>query len=176
VSPPARPSTDPADAITSSADYPLYVVTACTGDDRGSGGGDRGGCIVGFATQCSIEPVRFLICISKVNRTFAVAERAQSLGLHLLGSDQKEMASLFGETTGDTTDKFAHLSWSRGVTGVPILAECAAWVEGSILGHFDVGDHEAFLIEVVDGGPGSHAGRFMLRDGPDLEAGHPAPS
>jgi flavin reductase (DIM6/NTAB) family NADH-FMN oxidoreductase RutF len=174
MSPPPRPSAEPADAITTSADYPLYVVTASSGDDAGPGGDDRGGCIVGFATQSSIDPVRFLVCISKVNSTFGVAVRAESLGLHLLGSDQKEMASLFGETTGDTTDKFARVSWSPGVTGAPILAECAAWVEGSIVGRFDAGDHEAFLIAVVDGGPGSHRGRLMFSDAPDLEAAHPA--
>jgi flavin reductase (DIM6/NTAB) family NADH-FMN oxidoreductase RutF len=172
--PPSRPSTEPADAITKSADYPLYVVTASSGDGTGSGGDDRGGCIVGFATQSSIEPVQFLVCISKVNSTFAVAERATSLGLHLLGSDQKPVASLFAETTGDTTDKFARVSWSRGATGAPILAECAAWVEGPIIGRFDAGDHEAFLIAVVDGGSGSHEGRLMLSDASDLEAAHPA--
>jgi hypothetical protein len=36
-----------------------------------------------------------------------------------------------------------------------------------------VGDHEAFLITITDGGAGSHQGRFMLRDAGDFEPGHP---
>jgi flavin reductase (DIM6/NTAB) family NADH-FMN oxidoreductase RutF len=161
------PSEDLADAMTRSANYPLYVVTAAAGDETS-------GCLAGFVTQSSIEPVRFLICISKVNHTFPVAERSTGLALHLLGSDQRALASLFGETTGDAVDKFQDVRWSRGVTGAPVLAECAAWIEGSIIARFGAGDHEAFLVTVADGGAGSHEGRLMLEDVEDFQPGHPA--
>ena len=162
-------SAAPAHALTQAVNFPLYVVTA-------AGDGEVSGCLVGFATQSSIEPVRFLICISKVNHTFGVAERSASLALHLLGSDQGAMASLFGETTGDTTDKFEKVAWSPGVTGAPVLAECAAWIEGSILSHHSAGDHEAFLVSVEDGGRGTHDGQWTLKDATDFEPGHPAHS
>jgi flavin reductase (DIM6/NTAB) family NADH-FMN oxidoreductase RutF len=156
-----------AGAMTDGADYPLYVATA-------SDGTELSGCLAGFVTQSSIEPVRFIICVSKVNHTFGVAQRSQGLGLHLLGSDQRELASLFGEETGDEVDKFAGLAWSTATTGAPVLGECAAWIDGSILGHTDGGDHEAFLVGVVDGGPGTHRGRLMLSDVSDFDPGHPA--
>jgi len=156
-----------AEAITSAADYPLYVVTASSDDGIS-------GCLAGFVTQSSIEPVRFVICVSKVNHTFVVAERSKGLALHLLGSDQKDMASLFGETTGDVTDKFDRVTWSAGITGAPILAECTAWIEGSIFNRFSAGDHEAFLVTVVDGGPGVCHGRLTLPDVSDFEPGHSA--
>jgi flavin reductase (DIM6/NTAB) family NADH-FMN oxidoreductase RutF len=163
------PSTQWAEAITGDADYPLYVVTTTDGNEMS-------GCLVGFVTQSSIEPVRFIICISKVNHTFAVALRSQGLALHLLGSDQRPLASLFGETSGDHVDKFAEPVWSTAVTGAPVLAECAAWIDGSIVEHRDAGDHEAFLVAVVAGGSGPHDGRLMLSDVPDFDAGHGAGS
>jgi flavin reductase (DIM6/NTAB) family NADH-FMN oxidoreductase RutF len=44
---------DPAfDEIADTIDYPMWIVTAAAR-------GERSGCLVGFATQCSIEPVRF---------------------------------------------------------------------------------------------------------------------
>jgi flavin reductase (DIM6/NTAB) family NADH-FMN oxidoreductase RutF len=153
--------------MTSSASYPFYVVTAAAD-------GEMSGCLVGFVTQSSIAPVRFIICVSRANHTHGIARRSGGLGLHLLGSDQRELASLFGETTGDVVDKFADVSWSTGITGAPRLTECAAWIEGSIIGSFDAGDHEALLVNVVDGGPGSHRGRLMLEDVSDFESGHPA--
>ena len=163
------PSTQWSEAITGGADYPLYVATTCDGIEMS-------GCLVGFVTQSSIEPVRFVICVSKVNHTFAVARRSQGLALHLLGSNQKPLASLFGETSGDVVDKFAGLDWSTAVTGAPVLADCAAWIDGSVLEHRDAGDHEAFLVAVVAGGPGSHDGCLMLSGALDFDAGHGAGS
>jgi flavin reductase (DIM6/NTAB) family NADH-FMN oxidoreductase RutF len=117
--------------------------------------------------------VRFIVCVSKVNHTFAVAERASGLALHLLGADQRDMASLFGERTGDSTDKFGRVQWSSGATQAPLLADCAAWVEGPILDRMSAGDHEAFLMAISDGGSGPREGQFLLSDAADFEPGHP---
>jgi len=157
---------DPSGPLVAGVDFPLYVVTARAGDETS-------GCLAGFITQSSIKPVQFLICISKLNHTFGTARSSGGLGLHLLGSDQRDVASHFGELTGDEVDKFEGIAWSPGKTGAPILSECAAWVEGSTIGRMDAGDHEAFLINVQGGGVGRHEGCFMLRDASDFEAGHP---
>jgi flavin reductase (DIM6/NTAB) family NADH-FMN oxidoreductase RutF len=160
-------ATEPSEPLARATNYPLYVVTARAGDELS-------GCLAGFVTQSSMDPVRFLVCISKSNHTFGIAQGSVGLGLHLLGSDQREIASLFGEQTGDLIDKFAALRWAPGVTGVPILSECAAWVEGRVIDRMSAGDHEAFLMAVADGGDGTHPGRFMFTDATDFEPGHPA--
>ena len=157
---------DPAAPLVKAVDYPLYVVTA-------SAGGEVSGCLAGFVTQSSIRPVQFLVCISKRNHTFETAQRASGLGLHLLGSDQHDVASHFGELTGDEVDKFEGIAWTPGETGAPILSACAAWVEGPVVGRMDGGDHEAFLLHVRHGGAGSHEGSFTLRDAAGFAAGHP---
>jgi flavin reductase (DIM6/NTAB) family NADH-FMN oxidoreductase RutF len=156
----------PSEPLVQSTDYPLYVVTA-------SADNERSGCLAGFVTQASMDPVRFIVCVSKVNHTFGVALRSTSLGLHLLGADQRETASLFGEQTGDLMDKFERVDWTLGVTGAPILSECAAWVEGRVRDRMSGGDHEAFLIDVVDGGGGAHAGQLTKADATDFHPGHP---
>jgi flavin reductase (DIM6/NTAB) family NADH-FMN oxidoreductase RutF len=156
----------PSEALVHANNYPLYVVTARATDERS-------GCLAGFVTQSSIHPVRFIVCVSKINHTYGIALRSEGLGLHLLGSDQREVASLFGEQTGDMVDKFECVQWSSGVTGVPILSECAAWVEGRVIDRWSGGDHEAFLIDVVAEGAGTHPGRFMLSDATDFNPGHP---
>jgi flavin reductase (DIM6/NTAB) family NADH-FMN oxidoreductase RutF len=156
-----------ADAFVSAADYPLCVVTT-------HADGEDSGCLAGFVTQCSIVPVRFIVCISKVNHTFGVAERSSGLAVHLLGSDQLDIAELFGEESGDWVDKFEQLRWSRGVTGAPLLAECACWIEGPIINWISGGDHEAFVIAVSGGGAGTREGSLMVSDASSLDAGHPA--
>ena len=47
-------------------------------------------------------------------------------------------------------------------------------MEGRILGHFPVGDHEAFLVQGVRSVPGGHDGILMHRSAPPLQPGHPA--
>ncbi len=133
-----------AEAIVEQGDHPLYVVTAAAGHEMS-------GCLVGFLTQSSMTPVRLLVCISTANHTFGVAERAAGLAVHALGADQLDMARHFGETTGDVVDKFSHLSWESGITGAPVLTECAAWAEGRTLRRMSAGDHEAFLISLDRG-------------------------
>lgn len=154
-------------AMVGRLDYPMFVVTAADADGPS-------GCLAGFVTQCSIHPPRFLVCVSEKNHTAPVAERSAALGLHLLGADQHDLASVFGELTGDRTDKFSGVTWHPGVTGAPILEECAAWVEGRVLGRHDLGDHVGHLVEPVDGGAGDHPGELTFSQVRDLEPGHPA--
>src|SRR5438105_4058618 len=74
---------DEFNAFASQLEYPMYVVTAAAG-------GRRDGCLVGFATQCSIHPPRFLVCLSVKNRTFRIAETASVLAVHLVAEDLRE--------------------------------------------------------------------------------------
>jgi flavin reductase (DIM6/NTAB) family NADH-FMN oxidoreductase RutF len=149
-------------------DHPLMVVTVA--DDRG----DLSGCLAGFVTQCSIRPPRYVVCISKLNHTYFVAEQAKAIALHLLGEDQTELASLFGERSGDAICKFDQVGWHRGSMGAPVLDDCAAWLEGGVLDRLSVGDHEAFLMRPASGGSGTYDGILTLKGAPDFDPGHPA--
>ncbi|GAA2770776.1 hypothetical protein GCM10019017_11360 [Streptomyces showdoensis] len=64
-------------AFTEQLDSPMYVVTAASP-------GGRGGCLVGFASQCSIDPPRFVVWLSTANHTYRVARAAEHLTVHLL--------------------------------------------------------------------------------------------
>jgi flavin reductase (DIM6/NTAB) family NADH-FMN oxidoreductase RutF len=158
----------PFDAFADRTDYPLVVVTTIAAD------GERSGCLAGFVTQCSIDPPRLLVCISKVNHTFGVAQRARLFTVHLLGNHQSDLASLFGEQTGDHIDKFSHARWRPGPRGVPLLDDCAAWVVVELVDRFDLGDHQALLTAPQSGGTGTESGLMTVRTAPPFDAGHPA--
>src|SRR5689334_14282396 len=103
--------------LVSSLDNPMFIVTAATPRERA-------GCLVGFATQCSIDPPRWFVGISKTNRTFDVASTATSLIVHVPGPAQAHLARLFGEETNDDVDKFTMCDWRPGPDGrTPLLAE-----------------------------------------------------
>ena len=160
---------DPISALVSRADPPLYVVTTAVG-------AERAGCVVGFATQASIDPPRFLVAISVANRTWRVARSATHIAVHLFGRERMDVITLFGSETGDDIDKFADCAWSDGPGGVPVLDGATAWFVGTVLERFDLGDHVGHLLEPIAGGVGTPAGEGIvtLRDGETLEPGHPA--
>lgn len=154
------------DALADGLDYPMYIVTAAAG-------GQRAGCLVGFATQASIDPPRLLVCVSTANYTHTVAARANVLGVHLLRPDQLELAALFGSTTGDDMDKFARCRWSAGPDAVPLLTDCPRRMVGHIIARLTMGDHDGFLLDPIS--IEAAAGPVLtFQQTRDLPPGHPA--
>src|SRR3954453_15530186 len=87
-------------------------------------GGERAGCLIGFHAQCSIDPPRYVVWLSKANHTFRVALHAQHFAVHFLPEDIfEELPRLFGTVSGDDADKFARCSWDAGPGGVPLLRD-----------------------------------------------------
>jgi flavin reductase (DIM6/NTAB) family NADH-FMN oxidoreductase RutF len=150
-------------------DYPMFIVTARVGERRG-------GCLIGFGSQVSIEPPRFLACLSVENRTFRLARTARHLAVHVVPASGPgpALAELFGGDTGDEVDKFTRCAWSEGPHGLPILDGCARWFSGAVVEHWPLGDHVGFVlapeaVEVGDDGPA-----LMFQRAKRIEPGHPA--
>ncbi len=146
-------------------DYSMLVVTAAAD-------GQRGGCLVGFATQVSIHPPRFLVCISVKNRTFRIARRANELVVHFVPREQGELAELFGGETGDEVDKFARVDWRPGPGGAPIVCALENWFAGRVIEHMDFGDHHGFLLEPIEGQSGQGEGSLTFHRAKRIEPGH----
>jgi flavin reductase (DIM6/NTAB) family NADH-FMN oxidoreductase RutF len=156
-----------ADAFMSRLDPEMCVVTAVAGEERS-------GCLVGFASQCSIRPVRFVVWLSRANHTHGVARAADCLAVHLLTRDQHELAALFGGRTGDSVDKFARVRWIRGHGGSAVLEDAAAWFVGTVERRVDGGDHEGFVLTPVQCGARADGPLLRLGDTLDISPGHPA--
>lgn len=158
-------------ALCNSLDFPMAVVTAFDGREQS-------GCLVGFHTQCSITPHRWLVCISTANHTYHVAARSEWLVLHLLRADQHALAERFGGLTEDAVaaqEKFASIAWHAGPGGVAVLAGCD-WVAGRVLERIELGDHVGHLLDIAEIGmdhpqPATQLGSQHARD---IHPGHPA--
>jgi flavin reductase (DIM6/NTAB) family NADH-FMN oxidoreductase RutF len=122
----------------------MFVVTAHAGEADS-------GCLVGFATQCSIKPLRFIVILSKENLTYRVAALTRALAVHAVPDQRVDIAELFGGSTGDdraksapsagTVDPATFLSWTTAPIG-----------SGDIVSQMDVGDHVGFVLRPFDGG------------------------
>ncbi len=145
----------------------MMVVTAASPDEKA-------GCLVGFATQCSIAPPRFAVWISRKNHTFQVARDTAVLVVHFLSADDRPLAALFGSETGDRIDKFARCRWRQGPGGVPVLEDCARWFAGEVIEQIPTDDHVGFLLAPLEAGSGPWPGQLGFQSVKSLDPGHDA--
>jgi flavin reductase (DIM6/NTAB) family NADH-FMN oxidoreductase RutF len=150
--------------LVAALDYPVYIVTTAVQ-------GEPTGCLIGFATQCSIHPPRFLAGISKKNHTFQLAQRAAVFAIHIVDETNMALAELFGGETGDEVDKFAGVRWHY-VDEVPILKDCARWFTGRLLDTIDFGDHMGHLLEPIKVEMGPASDQLTYQQARDIEPGH----
>ena len=158
------------DDLMGTLDPPMFVVTVAAG-------GERGGCLVGFAGQTSIEPPRFTAWISRTNRSADIAAHATHFVVHVLRHDDHRTAEVFGELTGDEVDKFSLVRWTPTVDGIPALDGCDHFV-GRVVATLDTdGDHRGYVLApegVVRARPPAdrEGDQLGLQDAGDLDAGH----
>lgn len=158
---------DTIDALMGALDYPMFILTAAAD-------GQQAGCLIGFATQCSISPFRFLICLSDKNRTLRVASSSDALAVHFPAEGTHELIRLFGEQTGDDLDKFARCRWRPGPGGLPILEDCPRWFAGKVIERLKLGDHWGFVLEPFAAEDHGRDESFSFQQARRLEPGHEA--
>jgi len=152
------------DDLVAAADQALVVFTTAAGDQRS-------GCLVGFHTQCSIEPFQYAVWISKANRTYRLVPFASHFAVHFLRPGDEQVAELFGAETGDDIDKFARCSWTEAAGGVPLLAGMPAAVFERRSLFEEEGDHICIVGEPVRVEPQDFT-PMRLSAAEHLEPGH----
>jgi flavin reductase (DIM6/NTAB) family NADH-FMN oxidoreductase RutF len=155
--------------VASTLDPAMVIVTAVAGERKG-------GCLVGFHTQVSIDPPLMLVCISRKNHTHEVAEDASVLAVHVVAEKRHGIAELFGGETDDEVNKFERCGWTEGPQGVPLLDDCPVRFVGRILQTARFGDHTGFLLAPVSGedSPDSEETPLRLEAAEEIDPGHEA--
>jgi flavin reductase (DIM6/NTAB) family NADH-FMN oxidoreductase RutF len=145
----------------------MFIVTVRAGEQQA-------GCLVGFGCQTSIDPPRFLVCLSRKNHTYRVAASSEAVAVHFVPQQAEALARLFGGCTGDEVDKFARCAWRPGPAGLPILQECRNWFVGRVLERLDLGDHVGYQLEPIAAHREAGESYFTFRQAMRIEPGHPA--
>jgi flavin reductase (DIM6/NTAB) family NADH-FMN oxidoreductase RutF len=150
------------------ADFPMDIVTAAAG-------GEADGALVGFAMQCSIQPEQFLAGMSVANHTTKIAERAETLAVHLIPESRRDLAELFGGTTmDDGVDKLGRVDWTAGPGGAPVLADLPSHLVGRIRARVDWGgDHVGYVLDPVETAFGDDGPWLCFEQAKTIEPGHP---
>jgi len=131
-------------------------VVAITSEHNGK----ENGMISDAAVRASIVPSvpRLSVYIHKFNYSHNMIFESGRFGLHLLHTKQFDVVRRLGFVSGRDRDKLAGLPYHRGVLRVPVLDECFAHFECSVVNVMDTGSSTLFLGDVVAVGRGKAAG------------------
>jgi len=122
---------------------PIAIITAC--DD-----GQVSGFIASWITQVSFVPPLVMVAMNSLHYTYDLVTNSNAFAINILRADQAELVDLFGKSSGRKVDKFAETLYELGSTGSPILKDCLAFVDCSVMWSKEAGDHVVVVGNIVD--------------------------
>lgn len=107
--------------------------------------GTRLGVTANSFNTVSLEPPIVLWSLSGKSPSLASFRAAGRFVVNVLALDQLDLSQRFSRSA---PDKFAGVTCSEGLGGLPVLEGCAASMECSVVHTHEVGDHVLFLGQV----------------------------
>ncbi|HEY3221812.1 MAG TPA: flavin reductase family protein [Gemmatimonadales bacterium] len=125
--------------------------------------GKANGMISDAAVRASIVPSvpRLSVYIHKFNYSHDMIYETGRFGLHLLHTRQFDLVRRLGFFSGRDQDKLAGLPHHKGTLGVPVLDDCFAHFECSVVNVMDTGSSTLFLGDVVAVGGAASRGELL---------------
>ena len=102
-----------------------------------------------WASQASFEPPMISVCIKRNSASYKILKKRGEFILHLLGDNQKELASTFFKPTIFENEKLNGQEFSLE-NNLPLLKDVPAYIQCKVVEILENGDHPLFLAEVVD--------------------------
>jgi len=128
---------------------PVVAITSARG-------GKENGMISDAAVRASIVPTvpRVSVYIHKFNYSHDMIFETGRFAMHLLHAKQFDIVHRLGFFSGRDQDKLAGIPHHTGKLGVPVLDECYAHFECSVVNAMDTGSSTLFLGDVMAVGYG----------------------
>ena len=102
-----------------------------------------------WVSQASFEPPMISVCIKRNSASYEIVKKRGEFILHLLGDNQKELASTFFKPTVFENEKLNGEEFSLE-NNLPLLKDIPAYIQCKVVEILENGDHPLFLAEVVD--------------------------
>ena len=102
-----------------------------------------------WVSQASFEPPMISVCIKRNSASYEIVKKRGEFILHLLGDNQKELASTFFKPTIFENEKLNGQEFSLE-NNLPLLKDIPAYIQCKVIEILENGDHPLFLAEVVD--------------------------
>lgn len=122
---------------------PIAIVTGCYE-------GTVSGFIASWITQVSFVPPLVMVAINPLHYTYDLIARSNVFAINLLRTDQAGLVDWFGKRSGKSVDKLSVEVYELGKTGVPLLKDCLASIECTVMWMKEAGDHVIVVGRIVN--------------------------
>ncbi|QJY51010.1 flavin reductase family protein [Pseudonocardia broussonetiae] len=106
---------------------------------------------LGFTCQSfsslSLDPPLVSFAPARSSTTWPRIREVGAFCVNVLAADHQEISAGFARSG---TDKFAGVAWRPGPSGAPLLEGVSAWVDCTLWGEHDGGDHTIAIGHVQD--------------------------
>ena len=125
-------------------------------------------------SSVSLDPPLVLWSQAVKAPSHATFSKADRFAINILAEDQIALSNRFAKSS---PDKFAGLDVDVGLGGVPLLRDCSAWLECSVVSTMPGGDHTIYVGKVTSIRRAERKplafgnGKYLLADPHDLAAG-----
>lgn len=142
---------DPTYQLLRNLTSPVVAITSKRGNKEN-------GMISDAAVRASIAPSvpRVSVYIHKFNYSHDMVFETGRFAMHLLHTRQFDIVRRLGFFSGKDQDKLAGLPHHTGELGIPVLDECFAHFECSVVNVMDTGSSTLFLGDVMAASPEPH--------------------
>jgi flavin reductase (DIM6/NTAB) family NADH-FMN oxidoreductase RutF len=157
------PAPDPSPIARALGRIPSGLFIATTEVD-----GRRSGCLVSFVMQAGLEPPIVSLAIARDRSFLDDVRRSGRFALSVLDERSRRAMTVFTRRGRADESPFDKLAISTTRSGLPVLDDALAWLEGHVRGEHATPDHVILFAEVVaagvsrDGDPHVHLRRNGL--------------
>jgi len=100
-------------------------------------------------SSVSINPPQVLVCINESADTGTGIQESQHFAVNVLSSTQQDVSNQFAGGSSQE-HRFESTSWTKGITGVPILDNSIMSLECKVIEKIHAGTHWIIIGEVQD--------------------------
>lgn len=110
-------------------------------------------CAIAWCCPCAKTPPSFALSIGKRHKTYQNIMKTGTFGINVPTADQTDLVLYSGTVSGNNVDKFEErripYHFGRELTSLPLLTECAAWLECQLVPSVEAGDHAVIVGQAV---------------------------
>jgi flavin reductase (DIM6/NTAB) family NADH-FMN oxidoreductase RutF len=120
---------------------------------------------VNWTTQASFKPPLVVVGVKAGSGMHALIEQSGAFSLSFLGTGQKDVAFAFFRHVEPEGDRIGGYEVTAGpATGCPVLDVAPAWIECTVAGFYELGDHTTVVGEVVEAGVAAESEPLTLAE------------
>ncbi|HDZ86066.1 hypothetical protein LCGC14_1005120 [marine sediment metagenome] len=107
---------------------------------------------VAWFTQASMNPTMVAIGLASDTYTNSLITKSNIFAVNFVPAGRSDLIEFFGYNSGRDIDKFADFEYDVLSSGNPLLKDSAAFLDCTVVREINLGDHDFFVGEVIDGG------------------------